>query len=553
VTLSQVGAARRQVDAEEITVIGARSARREVLAVIAILAFGLLTLYPVLTAQFVLVDDHEILNVLPPLGADPGEGPHLDLPGIALAADPAVGRFRPLYWTIRYSEIALLGDRPNAWHALVLSYGLISAGLLYATARTLGGSRLEAVLLGAWLLVAPGISSQWVRLGADDTRATVFLTLALLAAAKASRAGDKRASIDWDALLVLAASAAALTKEAFALASIAVAFFRAWLTMSRTSNWRLSAVPVAAWLIVLAAVGEIAAAFRISAAAGQFSHGGRYLALPDPASYIGSIAHNAAILAFVGMLWIAPLLVFAAPRGHWRPLVLAGLPILVLVGPQLLLYSEQGVFEGKYEAAAAIGVASLALASVAWLRLAGRVRRHRIAVGVWAAALVLFGFSTWTYAQSFTDDSIQLGQMVHTLATSTAANQTIAIAADPGRQYEPVLSLLDHLRHQGRDDLQVKLLPLPPDRPYSPLETSLATDLTTSFVGQLLNSCDGLGAVIVLGDEASTRSALSCLAQGFRRDDFTTSVLLWGGDAVSLRPHLPGMTNVGYALLLPTP
>jgi hypothetical protein len=294
----------------------------------------------------------------------------------------------------------------------------------------------------------------------------------------------------------------------------------------------------------------MAVAFRVSAAAGEFSHGGRYLALPDPLSYLGSLAHNAAILTYVGMLWLVPLAVFATRSRHWRGILLASLPVVVLVGPQLLLYSQQGVFEGKYEAAAAIGVAAASMAVIMWMRSEDRPRLYRGAIGLWTAGLLAFGFSTWTYAQSFTVDSIQLSRMVQTVASLTSANEVIAIAADPGRQYEPVLSLLDHISHQGRGDLQIRLLPLPPAQPYSPLEVSLATDLTTSSVGQrLLDGCAGLGAVIVLGDEASTRARLPCLDQGFRRVDFKTTTLLWGGDVVSLRPRLPGTASVGYVLL----
>src|SRR2546421_1855476 len=167
---------------------------RELMTIGALVVFGLVMLSPVLNARFVLVDDHEILSLLPPIGAPPGVRPQLDVRGMAFASDPSVGRFRPLYWTVRFGEIALLGDNASAWHALILTFGLVAAGLMYAAARSLGASRVAAALLGGWLLVAPGVSSLWVRLGADDTLATVFLTLSVLAAATAARG---RASIGW--------------------------------------------------------------------------------------------------------------------------------------------------------------------------------------------------------------------------------------------------------------------------------------------------------------------------------------------------------------------
>ena len=123
-------------------------AMRELLAIVGVVVFGLMVLHPVLGARFVLVDDHEILSLVPPIGAAPGVRPQLDLPGMAFASDPSVGRFRPLYWTVRFGEIALLGDNASAWHAVVLALGIISACLLYATARALGASYAASVLLG---------------------------------------------------------------------------------------------------------------------------------------------------------------------------------------------------------------------------------------------------------------------------------------------------------------------------------------------------------------------------------------------------------------------
>jgi hypothetical protein len=524
--------------------------RGELLALGAVIAFGLLCLYPAVSAHFVLIDDHEILTVLPSIGAPASATPYLDLPGKALAADPAVGRFRPLYWTVRITEIALLGDHPNAWHALILGYGLLSAGLLYGASRTLGATPLQSTLLGAWLLVAPGVSSLWVRLGADDTRAAVFLTLALFAAARAVQSTSPGARRRWDAILVLAASGAALSKEAFALASIAVAFFRAWVPMARARTWQLTSVPLAAWLILLVGVGEIMIATCVGAAAGEFSHGGRYLSLPNPISYAGSVAHNAAILAYAAMLWLALLLVIARAWHCWRALLMASVPALALIAPQLLLYSQQGVFEGKYEAAPAIGVAALSMGSVVWLmRVGKRVALYRLGIGAWMAGLVAFGFSTWTYALSFRDDSAQLARVVETVAIASPRGQTLGIAADPGNQYEPILSLVDFIHHQGLGEAPIKLLPLAPNQPYSPLGASLAADLATStLAGMPAGTCDGLGALIVLGDEAQTLAALPCLNTEFRRVEFTNKVVLWGGDAVSLRPRVPGLTQVGYTL-----
>jgi hypothetical protein len=194
------------------------------------------------------------------------------------------------------------------------------------------------------------------------------------------------------------------------------------------------------------------------------------------------------------------------------------------------------------------------MACVVWLLRRGHRTLYRIGLGAWAATVLLFGFSTWTYARFFTDDSLQLARLVGEVAATVPPGKVVGVAGDAARQYEPIVSLADHIAHRGRADLPIKVLQLPPERPYSPLEAAFAQDLAnSSFGGPPLaeNGCRDLGALIVLGDEAQARAALPCLAAGFRRVEFRSEVLLWGGDSVSLRPRVPGPAPAAYVVLLP--
>jgi hypothetical protein len=532
------------------------SIRQDGRAALVIVFFGLVVLWPVLGAHFVLVDDHEILSLTASVGAPPDARPELDLPGMAFQSDPSVGRFRPLYWTIRFGEITLLGNDSRAWHAVVVGLGLVSSLALYSAARALGGSRQEATLLGCWLLVAPGVSSLWVRLGADDTVATFFFTLCLLCAALALRAG--RWSAIWDGLFVLFAVASLLSKEAFALACIAAGAARAVGPLLLSRPFKPSQTISGSVVACLGVAGTLYVAL-VGAAAGPLSYGGRYLALPDPLGYLRVVVQNGAILVYVGLLWLAPLVAWGFRRA--RParrtvlgaVLVSGLALL-LIGPQVVLYSQQGIFEGKYQDAAALGVAVWTMAGLAWLRSHGQIRPYVIGLRLWLVTVLAFGFSTWTYARSFTEDSAQLDRMLDQIASTTPEGAVVGIAADAARQYEPIHALTVHLAHRDRTDLKVSVLPLPPDRPYSPLEASFANALATSSLVQPRLSavpCGDLGPVIVLGDETVTHAAVPCLGDGFQRVEFSTTVLLWGGDGVSLRPRAPGQAQVGYVALFP--
>jgi hypothetical protein len=109
-----------------------------------------------------------------------------------------------------------------------------------------------------------------------------------------------------------------------------------------------------------------------------------------------------------------------------------------------------------------------------------------------------------------------------------------------------MLSMVDQIAHA----LEALLL-APPD-PYTPREAALAQAFQTSSLATPVRraACTGLSAVVVLRDEAATRRALPCIAD-FERIDLTATLLLWGGDQVSLRPRLPGLARAGYILFVP--
>jgi hypothetical protein len=390
----------------------------------------------------------------------------------------------------------------------------------------------------------------------------------------------------WDVLFVVAAACSFLSKEAFALTAPALAGLRvlaAWCG----SGWR---IPLSAWAVLALGVLETVTVFLIGAAAGPLSYGGRYLALPGLGGYARSMAQNAAILGFVGVASVVPVALLVGREWVRRRVwvVSTGLMAL-LVLPQLALYSQQGIFEGKYEAAGAMGVASWSMLCVALLgRSAERGsagggsseprgsaqaaraeggsgtdatraasgasrggRAYTYVLALWAVAVALFGFSTWTYASAFSADSLELAGLVDAVSAQAPPNALVGIAADPARQYEPIVSLADHIAHRGRGDLQLRVLPLAPSQPYTPLEASFAHALAGSrFEQPPLGSadCQNLEALIALGDEAQTLAALPCLGERFTRVEFSRSLLLWGGDAVSLRPRLPGFARVGYVL-----
>ncbi len=527
--------------------------RLDVVAGLGLAAFALVCLYPVLGAQLVLVDDHEIVSY-----TQPGALPPLENLGLLVfSSDPAVGRFRPMYWLTRFTEMSVLRDNPTAWHATVLGVGLACAVLVYATARQLGFSRVLAVLLGAWLLVAPGVSSAWVRLGPNETFGTLFLCLAALAAVQATRT-DGAVSVAWDVGFVLASTATFLSKESLILMAPALALFRV-VVGARQACARPARGPAACVLVIGVALGLLAAG--VGRAAGVDSYGGNFLASPDLVADILRAAHNLAIVVFATSAWLVVLLVPGlrgwrqTPRGDALGAVLVLGVVALAVVPQLALYSNVGILEGRYELPAALAIAALVVAALRVARDAGARIWYRLGVGIFAASVALFGVSTWSYASYFAADSRALHELLDAVSTQAAPDAVIGIAGDPARQYEPILSLATYLSRTGRSDEQVKLLPLEASgSPYSRGESNLAQamDGTTLMAPPTLAEmgCRQLGAVIVLRDAAQVQHMLPCLSAGFHAEEFTAEVPLWGGETVSLRPRLPGVARIAYTALI---
>src|SRR5262249_49561303 len=129
--------------------------------------------------------------------------------------EPVLGRTRPLYWLIRSAQIAVFGEHPDRWHAFYLLLGITTAVLLYSTLRQVGCHPLPSACAAAWLLVAPGVQSVWIRLGPQESLGTFCLVLSLFSASRAAR-GESRL---WDVSFVVAMTAAVLMKESFSLAA----------------------------------------------------------------------------------------------------------------------------------------------------------------------------------------------------------------------------------------------------------------------------------------------------------------------------------------------
>src|SRR5262249_32985228 len=146
-------------------------------------------------------------------------------------------------------------------------------------------------------------------------------------------------------------------------------------------------------------------------------------------------------------------------------------------------------------------------------------------------------------------------RMLSAVTETAPPGTVVAIVADPGRQFEPALSIVDQVAYRGRADLPIRLVPVPASTAeYTEDEAALARNLPNSIpllqASAGSSTCADVGAVIVLVDPSTTQGSMPCFVPALRAIDFRTTVVLWGGETVSLRPRLPGMVSEGYRALL---
>jgi hypothetical protein len=525
----------------------------------AVTILALLALSPALRAGFVLPDDHGILAHAATTIQHP-QIPHpMSVVERALTEDSARGRFRPVSVLIRYAQIDVLQDRPWAWHAFTLAVGIAAAWLLYATAGRVLCAVLPAVMVGAWLLLTPGASFTWVRLGPQEIPGTLLFAASAYCAVRAVRASGPA----WDVGYVLAAIAAALTKESFALTLPALAAWRVavWLFAAGACPRKRREALVAAASVALGGVLLSLLIFEVGRRAGASSDGGRFLHL-DPASYFGLVLDNAVLLYLAGgWLVLLPGLLFAVAwiRKRCRPREIVGwlvglVLVLLLVVPQILLYSSTGLMTERYVLPAGLGVAAAAAAGLAWLHRTGRRAVYWIGLLAWAAVLLVDAGISHTDAEYFRADSEQLASMVNSVATSAPIGSTVALAVNPVEHYEQAVSLLYHLAHTGRSDLRIDLLVVPPDHDLSAADAELPHNLIQNlFSGPAAVTpadCPKLGAVILLVSRERASQVLPCINTATPRSVSFRDNVTAMSDLLPLPWPPRTRTEVGYTVLL---
>ena len=502
-------------------------------AMMASLVFvALATLQPAFGTKFSLVDDHQILSYSPVAAHHPQVG---QAPGLLTIIDQDIraGRFRPAYWAIRLTEIAVLGDSPILWHALYLLLGIASACLLYAALRAARLDRAGAFVAAMWLLATPSVTSVWIRLGTAEGLGIPLLAISLWAGVRAARRhGDGR----WEILHVGAATAAMLTKESFVLAIPALVGFRL-LVQSTQGSFSLrtprTLAPAAFLLTTCFAVGLVLA--LIAHSAGTSTYGGKFLTLSG-ADLDVTVFNLVVLLGSGGAVLVLPCssMLLDRMRGRisrkdaltWTWAV--GLLLLLLL-PQLALYRGNGFLIERYILPAGLAVAIGLGAAISWL---DRKRRSLVWVASILCCLPVFAsgaLSSRHIAEAFRGDTVAVDQLVDRVVESAPRNATLLLPIDSVSHVELATSFVRQVAYRGRDDVQLRAVLLPGADPPGNSSDDLGSLINAEFpdrVDEADTDCSKAWGIVPLASESAVRQYMPCVANSdYARMEFPGRIL----------------------------
>ena len=310
---------------------------------------------PVLTAEFGIIDDHEIVSIV----GRSGVRTHDILPLIQERAIEQDGRFRPAYYVSRIVESFLLGSNAQLWHASRLLLALIAALALYVAIRVLMPPFPAGVVT---LLLFSGSQNEiWVTLGPAESYGVplVLIGLAWIVLQLGRRNSRPPRLFPGFALLLLAG----FIKESF-IPVLPAALVFTYVVLPRVipsvipARRRLEVLDILVFFILITGVsGQIWMTAKM-----LHTYGLVYFEAISPTSFLSAakpmlMHYSRHTLWFlpvtVGLLTLIPTNKQELAGRAWRVdvtevIVLLATAGFLILGPQWLLYAGNDYLSGRY-------------------------------------------------------------------------------------------------------------------------------------------------------------------------------------------------------------
>ncbi|MBD2017320.1 hypothetical protein H6F96_25565 [Microcoleus sp. FACHB-53] len=396
-----------------------------------------------------LVDDHEFASIYY----------DLDIKKIGLIKsilewlqnDHVFGRFRPVYYIHRILIIKILGFNLFALSVYNLFLAGFSTFFLFIFAKKLGFTFTESLLFSFFNVL--GLQSEvWWQLGPAETLGTFFLSVTLMCLVF-SVLSEKFKAI-WKFLFCFFTILMSLTKESFSLIIPVMIFINVWFSHDINNlSWHESFKKNSTLIVFLSFFFSLEIAYIKYFVGTDFGYAGyegfHYLKFFQTLNSINQYVSGWLILlSLILVILVARVIknqsyIYIAQK-LYKPFAAF---ILVLL-PQLLLYSKSGMSDYRYLLPVVFGYALLILFITDFLKTYKTVSVLFLLI----LSLNLCGkfYLAWNNSFLFSNSGKITTALLNTLEMNTQPESKILIVADPTTHQQWILSLKRYLKYIAR-------------------------------------------------------------------------------------------------------
>ncbi|MDJ0661014.1 MAG: hypothetical protein QNJ42_16220 [Crocosphaera sp.] len=358
--------------------------------------------------------------------------------------DHNMGRFVPLYYTNQVLLTQLLGINASVWFtcsALLLS---LTAFAMVWFARLLNIPLLIACLFPAFALIGPQ-ASIWTQPSYTQVTGTFFLAVAMILTVIVAKSQHKTETLILNSLFVLSTLCASLIKESYIICIPALMALRIWSYshFNGTSLYKSVQKTLKTNLIILGIlIAELCYIFFVIG-----SNGMNYAGIDQQTFQLSKILSTALDLFYSSHLWIfmaslvATIIIIIYQKKSLQGFIKQLLPTLIIslliIGPQILLYTKSGILGmlGYYLIPATVGSAFLITYSIKLLRNHSKVTAY-IFIGISIAVITSTIPQVWTVYNNIAYNNSNINQLFEKIADCTPNNKAILFAVNPRVRYE---------------------------------------------------------------------------------------------------------------------
>ncbi|MDJ0579624.1 hypothetical protein [Crocosphaera sp.] len=358
--------------------------------------------------------------------------------------DHSMGRFVPLYYTNQVLLSQLLGINGNVWFTFSCLLLSLTAFAMVWFARLLNIPLLIACIFPALALLGPQ-ASIWTQPSYTQVTGTFFLAVAMVFAVLLAKTKNNSQALIFNILFVLSTLCASLIKESYIICIPALIALRIWSYsyLNHTSLYESIAKTLKTNIIVIGIL--IAELYYIFFVIG--SDGMNYAGIDQQTFQLSKIFSTALDLFNSSHLWIFPVSFLAtiiiiiyqkkSIQGFIKQLLPAVIISLLIMGPQILLYTKSGILGmlGYYLIPATIGSAFLITYSIELLRVYSKIIAY-IFIGISIAVITSSIPKVWTVYSNIAYNNFNINQLFQEIVQCTPNNEPILFAVNPRVRYE---------------------------------------------------------------------------------------------------------------------